>query len=509
MKNRLICFISILAIFILVISGCSKKEVYYGEKYRPQYHFSPEKNWMNDPNGMVYFEGKYHLFYQYHPDSNVWGPMYWGHAVSTDMVTWTHLPIALEPDKLGTIFSGSAVVDSNNTTGLFNGGSGIAALYTNDNKGLQQQSLAYSTDGGKTFNKYSGNPVIKNQGDKDFRDPKVFWHDSTKKWIMVLAAGSKVDIYNSSDLKSWNYLSSFGAYDGAHGGVWECPDLFELPVDGNTDKKKWVLKVDAGDNAVGGGSGGQYFIGNFDGTSFTNDNPQTTTLWIDYGTDFYAAQTWSNSVDKDGSRYWLAWMNNWKYAQQIPTETWRGADTIPRKISLKSFTEGLRLVQSPVSQLESLRYDSKKFDNMVIQPGKNILKKLSGESYEIEAEFEMGTAEEFGFKLRKSDSEETKISYKTNNNMLSVNRSHSGNVSFNENFRRINSAELKPADNKIKLHIFVDASSVEVFVNDGEVSMTSLIFPDPKSKGIELYSVGGDTKLIKLEFYKLRSSWQK
>jgi fructan beta-fructosidase len=508
MKNKRFYFIIFMLIFILPAAGCSKKSSYYNEEYRLQYHFSPEKNWMNDPNGMVYYNGKYHLFYQYNPNGTIWGPMYWGHATSTDMVTWTHLPVALQPDNLGTIFSGSAVVDSKDTTGLFNGGSGIVALYTNDNKGLQQQSMAYSRDGGVTFNKYNGNPVIKNSGDKDFRDPKVFWHEATKKWVMVLAVGDKVDIYNSTDLKNWNYLSSFGTYDGCHGGVWECPDLLELPVDGNTNNKKWVLKVDVGDNAIGGGSGGQYFVGNFDGVKFTNDNSQSTILWVDYGMDFYAAQTWANATDKDGSRFWLGWMNNWKYAQLTPTEGWRGANSIPRKLSLKSFPSGIRLVQSPVVQLENLRYAPKKFNNVVIQPDKNILKNYSGDSYEIEAEFELGTAEEFGFKLRKSDAEETIVSYKTKYSGIYVDRSHSGKVLFNENFPRINFSELKPVNNKIKMHIFVDTSSVEVFGNDGEAVMTNLIFPDSKSKGIELFSKGGNVKLNHLEIYKLHSSWK-
>ncbi|MCM8711844.1 glycoside hydrolase family 32 protein [Clostridium sp. SYSU_GA19001] len=509
MKRKLYRFISLMIIFILTAVGCSKSNNNYKEKYRPQYHFSPEKNWMNDPCGMFYYEGNYHLFYQYNPNDTIWGPMHWGHATSPDMVTWTHLPVALEPDDLGTIFTGSSVVDSQNTSGLFDKGSGIVSLYTNDNKGLQQQSMAFSTDGGKTFNKYKGNPVLKNMGARDFRDPYVFWHDNTKKWIMVLAAGVKVEFYNSSDLKNWNYLSEFGSYEGSHGGVWECPGLFELPVDGDKQNMKWVLKVDVGDNAVGGGSGGQYFIGNFDGTKFTNDNSKTTTLWLDYGSDFYAAQSFSGAKADDGSYYWLGWMNNWKYAQLVPTERWRGQATLPRKVSLKSFPEGLRLVQTPLTQLESLRYGSKKINNKVISPDKNILKGYSGESYEIVAEFELGTAEEFGFKLRKSDSEETTVSYNTKNKNISLNRVNSGEVSFSEYFKRKYTAELKPVDNKIKLHIFVDASSVEVFGNDGKVVMTNLIYPDPKSKGIELYSKGGDVKLVNLEFYKLRSSWKK
>ncbi|WP_139902300.1 glycoside hydrolase family 32 protein [Clostridium thermarum] len=500
--------ISLMTVLVIGVTGCAKEDNYYKEKYRPQYHFSPEEKWMNDPNGMVYYEGKYHLFYQHNPEDTIWGPMHWGHAISTDMVTWKHLPIALEPDDLGTIFSGSAVIDHNNSSGFFDNGSGIVAIYTNHKEG-QTQSIAFSKDSGKTFDKYEGNPVLKSDYSIDFRDPKVFWHEETQKWVMVLAVGDRVEFYNSSDLKNWQYLSKFGPYVGARGGVWECPELFELPVDGDMSKMKWVLKVDLGDRAVAGGSGGQYFIGHFDGTEFINDNPKNTVLWLDYGADFYASQSWSNAKATDGSYYWLAWMNNWKYANVIPTGVWRGQMSIPRKVSLKSFPEGIRLVQTPVEELKSLRYGSKTIKDETITPEKNILKKYSGDSYEIIAEFELGTAEEFGFKLRKSDSEETVVSYNTKLKNISVNRANSGNVSFNENFKRKFTAELNPLDNKVKMHIFIDASSIELFANDGEVVMTNLIFPDPNSKDLELFSIGGDVRVEKLEFHKLRSSWKK
>lgn len=509
MRNKLLAYVSLVITAAFIVSGCTKGSNYYKEKYRPQYHFSPEEKWMNDPSGLIYYEGNYHLFYQHNPMDNVWGPMYWGHAVSTDMISWKHEPIALEPDSLGTIFTGSSVLDSQNTSGLFDKSPGIVSIYTNDNKGTQQQSLAFSNDGGKTFKKYEGNPVLKNNGSRDYRDPYVFWHEPSKKWVMILAVGDKIEFYNSSDLKNWTYLSSFGSYVGSHGGVWECPGMFELPVDGDKSKMKWVLKVDVGNNAVAGGSGGQYFVGYFDGTKFINDNPNTTTLWLDYGPDFYAAQSFSGAKNDDGSYNWLAWMNNWKYAGVVPTETWRGQASIPRRVSLKSFPEGIRLIQTPITQLESLRYSSKTLRNVNITPEKNILKNYSGNSYEIEAEFELGTAEEFGFKLRKSASEDTEVSYNVKNQNISLNRANSGIVSFNEYFKRKYTTELKSVDNKIKLHIFVDASSVEVFADDGKVVMTSLIFPDPNSKEIELYSKGGDVKLLSLEFHKLKSSWEK
>jgi fructan beta-fructosidase len=508
MRNKFCCFISFLVILGMVLSGCSVNNNYYKEKYRPLYHYTPKENWMNDPNGMVYFDGEYHLSYQHDNYDKVFSNMSWGHAISTDLVHWKEYPKAIVPDNdgLGMIFSGSAVVDKNNCAGF--GVNTLIAFYTSTEP-MQQQCMAYSTDKGRSWTKYSGNPVLKNTGSRDFRDPKVFWHDGTKKWIMILAVGDKVEFYNSSDLKNWNYLSSFGSYEGSHGGVWECPEMFMLPVDGDKENMKWLLKVDLGDNAIGGGSGGQYFIGNFDGNKFTNENSKSTTLWIDYGADFYASQSWSGTAEAGGDYYWLGWMNNWKYGQLIPTKPWKGAMSIPRKIGLRSFADGVRLVQSPVSQLESLRYDSKKISNKVISPDKNILKGYSGENYEIVAEFELGTAEEFGFKLRKSESEETTLAYDTKKKIISVNRANSGVVNFHEIFKRKFSAELKPVDNKIKMHIFIDSSSIEVFGNDGEVVMTNLIFPDPKSKGIELYSKGGDVKLVNMEFHKLSSSWKK
>ena len=492
----------------LCIAGCAKSN-YYTEPYRPQYHFTPESNWMNDPNGLVYFNGKYHLFYQDNPKSNVWGPMNWGHAVSSDMLTWTHEPIALAPDKLGTIFSGSAVVDSKNTSGLFDGCSGLVLLYTsNSSNGLQQQCLAYSKDG-IHFNKYNSNPVIANPGLQDFRDPKIFWYKPKQKWVMVVSCGYAVRFYDSYDLKKWNYLSEFGDSDGSHSAVWECPDLVQLPVDGNADNMKWLLKVDVGDNAIGGGSGAQYFVGNFDGTKFVNSNPSYTTLWVDRGEDFYAAQTWSNVSDKDGSRYWLGWMSNWKYADKVPTKPWRGIDSIPRRISLKTYSDGIRLIQSPVAQLKSLRYDAANYNNITIQPNTNILHDFSGACYEIDAEFNLGTAKKFGFKIRKSDSEATSVFYDTKLKNIFLDRTHAGNMSFNTEIPNISSGSLRPINNKIKMHIFVDESSVEIFGNGGELVMTSLIFPDPNSNGLELFAEGGNVQLTHMELYKLNGSMKK
>ncbi|MCY7781597.1 MULTISPECIES: levanase [unclassified Bacillus (in: firmicutes)] len=513
MKNR---FIQVMIMFTLLLTMAFPADAadssYYDEDYRPQYHFTPEANWMNDPNGMVYYAGEYHLFYQYHPYGLQWGPMHWGHAVSKDLVTWEHLPVALYPDEKGTIFSGSAVVDKNNTSGFQTGKEKpLVAIYTQDREGHQVQSIAYSNDKGRTWTKYAGNPVIPNPGKKDFRDPKVFWYEKEKKWVMVLAAGDRILIYTSKNLKQWAYASEFGQGQGSHGGVWECPDLFELPVDGNPNQKKWVMQVSVGNGAVSGGSGMQYFVGDFDGTHFKNENPSDQVLWTDYGKDFYAAVSWSDIPSSDGRRLWLGWMSNWQYANDVPTSPWRSATSIPRELKLKAFTEGVRVVQTPVKELETIRETSKKWKNLAISPAShNVLAGLSGDAYEINAEFKVspGSAAEFGFKVRTGRNQFTKVGYDRKNAKLFVDRSESGNVTFNPTFNTGNqSAPLKPVNGKLKMRIFVDRSSVEVFGNDGQQVITDIILPDRSSKGLELYAANGGVKVKSLTIHPLKKVW--
>jgi fructan beta-fructosidase len=508
-------FIVILAIFItdismntLIVSASPENHSvgFYSEKYRPQFHFSPERNWMNDPNGLVFYKGKYHMFYQYNPYGNKWGNMSWGHAVSEDLVHWTHLPVALRPDKLGMIFSGSAVVDKDNTSGLFKEKSGgLVAIYTSAGE-TQQQSIAYSTDEGETWTKYEGNPVIPNPGIEDFRDPKVIWYEKEKKWVMLLAAGDHVRLYSSKNLIDWEYMSKFGENEGAHGGVWECPELFELPVNGDPHNTKWVLQVDLNPGAVAGGSGGQYFIGEFDGKRFTNDNPPDEIRWVDYGKDFYATQTWFNTNNR---KVWIGWMNNWEYAEFIPTHPWRGAMSLPRELTLKTIPgKGIKLIQAPVIELQAIRQKPNEWKDQRITPGQNILSDISSNTIEIRAEFEIGSADEFGFKVRKGKNEETIIGYDTDRNQLFVDRTNSGEDQFHEQFAGKHTAPLHPVDNRIKLHNFVDHSSVEVFGNAGETTITDRIFPDPSSKSVELYVENGDVQLLSLTVNELDSIWQ-
>ncbi len=333
----------------------------YAEQYRPQFHFSPEAHWMNDPNGLVYLDGEYHLFYQYYPDSNVWGPMHWGHAVSPDMIHWKHLPVALFPDSLGYIFSGSAVADVKNTSGLGSAENPpLVAIFTyhdpigekNGSNKFQNQGLAYSIDKGRTWTKYPGNPVLKSPGIRDFRDPKVFWHNESDKWIMILAVNDRVHLYSSPNLLDWTFLSEFGQGIGAHGGVWECPDLFRIKVRG-TNEMKWVMLVSINPGGPNGGSATQYFVGNFDGTNFIKENKEIQ--WVDWGRDNYAGVTWSNVPESDGRRLFLGWMSNWQYANVVPTHVWRSAMTVPRELALMHTGDGYLLVSNPVRELESLR----------------------------------------------------------------------------------------------------------------------------------------------------------
>jgi fructan beta-fructosidase len=488
----------------------------YKEKHRPQFHFSPEEKWMNDPNGMVFFNDEYHLFYQYHPFGTTWGPMHWGHAVSEDLIHWEQLPIALYPDEHGAIFSGSAVVDWNNTTGFFQDEPGLVALYTSaDNypdsdRPRQRQSLAYSDDNGRTWSKYEGNPVLSDVNITDYRDPKVFWHHETKKWVMVLATGQTVTIYTSANLKEWEFASEFGHQAGSHDGVWECPDLFSLPVDGDENKQKWVMFVSIGDNPdFKEGSRTQYFIGNFDGTTFVNDNPDETILWLDYGRDNYAGVSWSDIPSRDGRRIYIGWMSNWRYANQVPTEEWRSAMTLPRELSLVSSEAGVRLVQKAVSELDSIRKDSEVFQHLMIESNNPITIKMSSPLLEVNLEFEKQASNSFGLVLRNAEDEKTVIRYDVEKEILSVDRTNAGDYSFSESFPTVQEAPVKMENNRMNLQVISDASSVEVLVNDGKVAFTSLIFPNKPYEQLVLFSEEGNTLVSSLTLTKLDSIWEK
>ena len=467
------------------------------EKFRPTYHFSPLYGWMNDPNGMVYKDGEYHLFYQHNPYGSKWGNMHWGHAISKDLINWEHRPDAITPDALGTIFSGSAVVDTDNTAGF--GAGAIVAIYT-QNSDRQVQSIAYSTDNGRSFTKYENNPVLTSDA-RDFRDPKVFWHKETQRWIMLLAVGQEMQIFSSSNLKDWAFESSFGEGQGAHGGVWECPDLFELPVDG-TNEKKWVLLCNLNPGGPFGGSATQYFVGTFNGKEFVNESPSKT-KWMDWGKDHYATVTWSDAPDN--RRIAIAWMSNWQYANDVPTSQYRSPNSVPRDLSLFTVDGETYLQSAPSPELLKLRDISKKRSFKV--NGTRIIKDMiagNEGAYEIELTIENQHADVIGFRLYNDKGEEVDMQYDMKEKKFSMDRRKSGEVGFNENFPMLTWTTIESGKDELKLRLFVDKSSVEAFGDGGRFVMTNQVFPSEPYTHIDFYSKGGAYKVDSFVIYKLK-----
>lgn len=648
----------------------------YQERWRPQFHFTPPRNWMNDPNGLVFHRGEYHLFYQHNPFGDRWGHMSWGHAVSRDLVHWEHLPVALHEEEGVMIFSGSAVVDEKNTTG-FGGAEGPpwVAIYTGHatSSPRQNQHIAWSRDGGRTWTKYSGNPVL-DIGESDFRDPKVFWHEPTARWVMVVAwpLQRKVRFYASRDLRQWEHLSDFGPA-GCVEGVWECPDLFPLPVEDRPGERRWVLVVSVSRGAPAGGSGVQYFPGEFDGRRFQPDPsypapepefvpegrmladfegddyegwtatgtafgsgpargtlphqqlvsgyrgrglvntylggdraqgtlrspPFTIThdylsfligggahegqtclnlrvegevvrtatgenaealqwkswhvrpwrgreaileivdrhsggwghinvdhilladqparsarqpaLWADHGPDFYAAVSWSGIPPEDGRRIWVGWMANLEYAGEVPTSPWRGAMTLPREMRLRGMAEGPRLVQRPVRELQWLREHALQAFDVSVEEANARVQAASarGPMLELSAEFEgIARSAVFGLEVHRGGDTVTRIECDPAAGRLRLDRRRSGETAFHSSFGRMVEAPLRVRDGRVSLHVWCDASSVEVFANDGETVLTALVFPSPEAVEWGLFSTGGAVRVRRLEVWSLRSIWR-
>lgn len=480
-------FITLGSLLVLTITCTNKKDSkgaeviktksIFKENYRPQFHFTPKEKWMNDPNGLIYNKGIYHLFYQYYPDDIVWGPMHWGHAISKDMLHWDHKKIALYPDELGYIFSGSAVLDTNNSSGLGTAETPpLVAIYTyhdadkeaSGKDNYQTQGIAYSLDNGDTWTKYDHNPVIGNNGIKDFRDPKVFWHTESGKWILILVAGDHAKIYASDDLKEWTYLSDFGKNQGAHGGVWECPDLFKLKVEGS-DEEKWVLVISINPGAPNGGSGTQYFIGDFDGNRFVSE--QTDSKWIDYGTDNYAGVTYNNTPNNE--RIFIGWMSNWGYARDTPTKTWRSAMTLPRRLTLAKIQGSYFLKNYPLPQVATL-----------LVPAKNIIKEVDEQKMLLKHENFNQTQISFttkgrDYELTFSNDEGDELIVSMNENVFFVDRSKSGLVDFEKSFGEKHSmlVDYLSKNSPYEVKIVLDWSSLEIFINKGQYVMTEQIFP--------------------------------
>jgi fructan beta-fructosidase len=483
-----------------------------GVNARPLYHFTAPANWLNDPNGLVQVAGEYHLFYQYNPLQPVWGFIHWGHAVSPDLIHWSDLPVALAPHSvLGMPFSGSAVVDSGQTSGLCreSGSSCMVLIFTHSGV-AQVQSVAASDDRGRSFRLYPSNPVLPNPGVRDFRDPKVFFHAGTQQWIMVLAEGDRVGFYGSKNLTAWLHLSDYGPDQGTQGGVLEVPDLFELPVVNEPGMTKWVLKVDTNPGGRYGGSGARYMVGDFDGTAFTRQDQADIIQWVDYGTDFYAATSFANMPPGDDRRVWIGWMNNWAYASSLPTGPWRGAMTIPREVGLERTEKGgYALVQRPAAELRALRAGTPQVDieDRLISGNTVLMEECTGDALEIALVIEPDKASEVGLLVRQSASEHTRVGYDALRQVLFVDRSLSGNNVLRDTLPARHEAPLKPdASGAIALTVFVDRSSVEVFGGDGRVVLTDVILASPHSQNTRLYAAGGTAHVRSLQVWTLHAA---
>lgn len=462
--------------------------------WRPVYHFAPQWGWMNDPNGMVYKDGEYHLFYQYNPYGSRWGNMNWGHAISRDLVSWEHMPVAISPDGLGTIFSGSAVVDKDNTAGF--GANAIVAFYTQASA-RQMQSIAYSTDNGRTFKKYAGNPVL--TGDvADFRDPKVSWHEVTHKWILTLAVGQEIRFYSSPNLKDWTYESNFGEGQGNHGGVWECPDLFELPVAG-TSQKKWVLIVNINPGGPFGGSATQYFVGSFDGHKFVNESPKAT-KWMDFGKDHYATVTWSNAPQNRVIA--LAWMSNWQYANEVPTMQYRSSNSVPRDLRLFVKDGETYLQSAPSPELLALRKDKVMSKSFSVGKAYTIDQLMSDNkgTYEITMTVRQKKQGNLSMRLMNEQGEEIEYSLDMAKRKLTCIRDKSGVAGFSKDFITPTVTQVDGGD--LQLRFLVDRSSVEAFVNDGRFVMTNLVFPHTPYNKVMFSATGGSVSVKNFTVYK-------
>ena len=445
------------------------------ESFRPVYHHTPAYGWMNDPNGMFYKDGVYHLYFQYNPYGSVWGNMHWGHSTSTDLMHWKFEGCAIVPDAWEAIFSGSCVVDHENTAGF--GKEAVVAFYTSAKStpwgDIQMQSMAYSLDNGKTFTKYEGNPIL-TSSEKDFRDPKVFWYAPGKHWVMILAVGQHMEIYSSVNLKEWKKESEFGAMQGAHGGVWECPDLVEIPVEG-TREKKWVLICNLNPGGPFGGSAAQYFVGSFDGKKFVNESP-TQTKWMDWGKDNYATVTWNNAPD--GRCIALGWMSNWQYANNVPTRQYRSANTLARDLTLYREGQELYLKSTPSVEVKKARGKKVSIPSFKVSEKHemvNLFEEKQG-AYEVEIVIQNAGASKIAFSLLNDKGEKVSMYYDLNRKQFVMDRSESGKVDFSKDFPAVTVAPVN-VDKELTLRLFVDRSSIEAFGEDGKFVMTNLVFP--------------------------------
>ncbi len=474
------------------------------EKYRPVYHHTPLYGWMNDPNGMFYKDGIWHLYYQWNPYGSKWQNMTWGHSSSADLVNWTHHPAAIEPNGLGTVFSGSAAIDTANSTGFGKGS--VVAMYTS--AGVSQtQSLAWSTDNGESFTIYPGNPVITTESEA--RDPNMFWNDATKQWTLILAHALEREmlIFTSPDMKTWTLASSFGKGQGAQDGVWECPDLFELPVDG-TDMKKWVLLCNINPGGPYGGSAIQYFVGDFDGKTFTADTDNAGKIpvkWLDFGKDNYAAVSWSDAPD--GRRTVIGWMSNWQYAAEVPTQQFRSANTLPRDLRLFTYNNGqIYAASEPAPELDVFRGKlTAKATSATVskKPNKFALPSQNNGICEILLDIDPRKADKISIALSNDKGEQVELVYNPESETLIFDRRKSGIVDFSQDFPAITTAPTFNDGKSLSLRIFVDRSSIEIFASEGRSVMTNLVFPTKPYTTLSVKTEGAKAKIKNLKIYSI------
>ena len=455
-------------------------------EYRPTFHFSTLENWLNDPNGLIYFDGEYHLFYQYHPFSTKWGPMHWGHAVSKDLVKWEYLPIALYPDTNGFCFSGSAVIDKDNTSGLFDGKPGMIAMYTSakteheHGEVLQTQSIAYSKDKGRTFEYYKGNPVIENPGINNFRDPKVFWYEEQQKWVVVIASDINIDFYESKDLLNWNKMSSFGADVGIHSDPWECPEFLRFDINGKT---VWILKVCIQSGAPSGRSGEIYFVGEFNGYEFTEFKHNNYKM-LDDGKDFYASQLWSNTLND--RKITIGWMTNFDYSGEIPTgDNWRGLMTIPREMGLLESVGDFYLTQYPVDELKKYRSETKKLEAFSVGKNSEETIELFDAPQEIDMNIYSDNVSEVVISIGNIKSEHFDLILNKNEQKIIIRRDKSGIVDFNQNFEKSYECDYNFQTNT-KIKVLIDKCVVEVFLDNGKKVLSNLVFPSQQFNQLKI-----------------------
>ena len=495
------------------------------ESFRPVYHHTPAYGWMNDANGLVYKDGEYHLYFQYNPYGSKWGNMHWGHSVSKDLIHWDHLNPAIARDTLGHIFSGSTVVDKNNSAGY--GKDAIIAFYTSasDEHG-QIQCMAYSKDNGRTYTKYEKNPILTPfDGLKDFRDPKVFWYEPAQKWYMIVSADKEMRFYSSSNLKDWEYQSGFGKGYGVQPNQFECPDFIQLPVDGDKNNMKWVMIVNINPGCMFGGSATEYFVGDFDGKEFKCDTKPEVTKWLDFGKDHYATVCFSNTGDRVVA---VPWMSNWQYANVTPIRQYRGANALPRELSLYTKDGQIYMAANAVKETAGLRKETRTIDNQTVK-GESKIDEIFPQNegaFEIEMDVTPGASTVAGMELLNDKGEKTKIYLDMKAGKLVMDRTESGLVAFgekaephaieNHDRRKTTSinykndfalgtwAPLSLCEGKTyHLQIFVDKCSVEIFANGGRIAMTNLVFPTKPYNSIRLYSEGGDYKVENMKIHKL------